>query len=88
MITVTENAKKELKEILEAAGAGPDEGLRLFPTETDKYILGLDTEMTADQVITYEGHKVLLVGIEYYRILDGKTIDCLNTENGITLFVQ
>lgn len=88
MITVTENAKKELKEILEAAGAGPDEGLRLFPTETDKYLLGLDTEMTADQVINYEGHKILLVGIEYYRILDGKTVDCTNTENGITLFVQ
>ena len=88
MITVTENAKKELKEILEAAGAGPDEGLRLFPTENDKYILGLDTEMSADQVVDYEGYKVLLVGVEYYRLLDGKIIDCLNTENGITLFVQ
>jgi hypothetical protein len=88
VITVTENAKKELKEILVAAGARPDEGLRLFPTETDNYILGLDTEMSADQVFNYEGYKVLLVGIEYYKLLDGKTVDCLNTENGITLFVQ
>jgi Fe-S cluster assembly iron-binding protein IscA len=88
VITVTENAKRELKEILVAAGAGPDEGLRLFPTETEKYILGLDAEMSADQVVNYDGYKVLLVGIEYYRLLDGKILDCLNTENGITLFVQ
>lgn len=88
MITVTENAKKELKEILVAAGAGPEEGLRLFPTETDNYLLGLDTEMSADQVVHYEGYKVLLVGIEYYRLLDGKIIDCLNTKEGFTLFVQ
>ena len=88
MITVTENAKKELKEILVAAHAGPDEGLRLFPTETDKYILGLDTEMSADQVVDYEGYMILLVGIEYYRLLDGKIIDCLDTENGMTLFVH
>jgi hypothetical protein len=88
VITVTENAKKELKEILEAAGAGPEEGLRLLPTETDKFVLGLDTEMSADQVVNYEGHKVLLVGIEYYRLLDGKTIDCMDTEKGMTLIVH
>lgn len=88
MITVTENAKKELKEILVTAGAAPGEGLRLFPTETDRYILGLDAEMSADQVVDYDGYKVLLVGIEYYRLLDGKTLDCSNTEDGITLFVQ
>lgn len=88
MITVTENAKKELKEILVAAHAEPDEGLRLFPTESDRYILSLDTEMSADQVVDYDGYKVLLVGIEYFRLLDGKILDCSNTENGITLYVQ
>jgi hypothetical protein len=88
VITVTETAKKELKEILVTAGAGPDEGLRLLPTETDKYVLSLDTEMSADQVVDYEGYKVLLVGIEYYRLLDGKTVDCLDTKDGLTLFVQ
>ena len=88
MITVTENAKKELKEILVAAGARPDEGLRIFPTEADNYVLGLDTEMSADQVFDYEGYKVLLVGIEYCRLLDGKTVDCQDTENGVTLFVH
>jgi hypothetical protein len=88
MLTVTENAKKELKEILLAAGAGSDEGLRLFPTETDSYVLGLDTEMSADQVVDYQGYKVLLVGVEYYRLLDGKILDCLDTEDGITLIVQ
>jgi hypothetical protein len=60
----------------------------LFPTETERYILGLDTEMSADQVVNYDGYKVLLVGIEYSRLLDGKILDCLNTEDGITLFVQ
>ena len=85
MITVTERAKKELKGLLITSGAGPDEGLRLLPEPGGRFILGIDTEMSGDQVVEYEGYKVLLVGIEYFQTLDGKTVDCQETIEGTVL---
>ena len=50
--------------------------------------MGIDTEMSGDQAVEYEGYKVLLVGIEYFGILDGKTVDCQDARYGITLLVR
>jgi Fe-S cluster assembly iron-binding protein IscA len=88
MITVTERAKEELKAILIASEADPEEGLRLLPRPDGLFVLGIDTEMSGDQVVEYEGYKVLLIGIEYYRIFDEKTVDCLDTEHGALLLVR
>ena len=88
MITVTERAKEELKAILIASEAGPEEGLRLLPMPDGRFALTLDAELHGDLVIEYEGYKVLLIGIEYLKILDGKTIDCLATQSGAILFVR
>jgi hypothetical protein len=48
----------------------------------------LDTKLSGDLVVEHEGYKVLLVGIEYFRIFDGKTVDCLDTEDGVILLVR
>lgn len=88
MITVTERAKEELKTMLIAAESEPDEGLRLLPRADGIFELMLDTELSGDLVVEYDGYKVLLVGIEYFRILNGKTVDCLDTEDGAVLFVR
>jgi len=88
MITVTESAKEELKAIFIASGADPEQGLRLLPTPDGRFVLALDTELPGDEVVEYEGAKVLLVGIEYFNILDGKTIDCHDTEDGPVLFLR
>jgi Fe-S cluster assembly iron-binding protein IscA len=88
MITVTERAKEELKKVLAAAEAEQDEGLRLLPTPDGVFELALDTEMSGDLVIEYQGHKLLLVGLEYLRLLDGKTLDCSETQVGAVLFVS
>jgi len=87
VITVTERAKQELKTILIAAETEPDEGLRLQPT-TDGFALTLDAELSGDQVVEYEGYKILLIGIEYFRTFDGKTVDCGDTEEGPVLFLR
>jgi len=87
VITVTERAKQELKSILIAIGADPDEGLRLMPT-ADGFALTLDSGLSGDQVVEYEGYKVLLVGIEYFSIFDEATVDCHDTEDGRVLFVR
>lgn len=87
MITVTERAKEELKKVLIGAEAESYEGLRLLPTSNNTFGFMLDTEMSGDLVIEYEGYKVLLIGLEYFKLLDGKTLDCSDIEVGPVLFV-
>ena len=77
-----------MKAILIASEADPDEGLRLLPSSDGRFALTLDTELSGDSVIEHEGYKILLVGIEYIRILGGKTIDCQDTRDGMLLFVR
>ena len=88
MITVTERAKEELKDLLTAAEAEPYEGLRLLPTSNNTFGFMPDTEMSGDLVIEHEGYKVLLIGIEYFTMLDGKTLDYSDTEVGPVLFMH
>ena len=82
MISITEHAREVLKTILIAAEAEPDEGLRLLPRSDGIFELMLDTELSGDLVVEHEGSKVLLIGIEYLKVLDGKTVDCRDTEEG------
>jgi hypothetical protein len=88
MIIVTEGAKETLKTILIAAEAETDEGLRLLPRSDGIFELMLDTELSGDLVVEYDGYKVLLIGIEYFNILNGKTVGCCDTDNGAVLFVR
>lgn len=88
MITVTERAKEELKAVLIAAEAEPDKGLRLLPTSEGLFELMLDTEMSGDMVLVYEGCKVLIIGVEYFKMLNDKTLDCSYTDVGAILFMR
>jgi len=88
MITVTERAKEVLKTTLIASEAGPDEGLRLLPRADGRFELALSAELSGDEVVEYEAYKVLLVVIEYFNILDGKTVDFRDAKDGAVLFVR
>jgi hypothetical protein len=87
LITVTKQAKQVLKALLIASEPDQDEGLRLMPTD-EGLVLALDTKLFGDLVIEYEGHQILLIGMEYIRVFDGKTIDCHLTENGTALTME
>jgi Fe-S cluster assembly iron-binding protein IscA len=87
VITITERAKEELKDVLVAAEAEPYEGLRLLPTSNDVFSFMLDMKMSGDLVIEHEGQNILFIGLEYFKLLDGKTLDCNDTEVGPVLFV-
>ena len=88
MITVTEHAKAELKSMLISLEADIDEGLRLLPTADDTFVLIIDTILSGDQVVEYEGYKVLLVGVEYFNIFDQAVLDCHETGNGDVILQQ
>jgi hypothetical protein len=88
MITVTEHAKVVLKSVLISLDADIDEGLRLLPTADNTFVLVVDTLLSGDQVVEYEGYKVLLVGVEYFNSFDQMVLDCHETENGDILLLQ
>ena len=88
VITITKRAKEELKTALIAAEAEAHEGLRLLPTSNGVFELVLDTEMSGDLVVEHSGYKVLLIGLEYFKFLDGRTLDCNDTEDGAILYVR
>jgi hypothetical protein len=88
MVTVTEYAAKELKERLNDKTSSPDIGLRLLPMVGGLCILGLDNELPGDYVCTYEGYKILLIGVEYYGLFKGLIVDCEATKNGPILYLR
>jgi len=88
MVTVTERAASELTAQLLALTSDPEIGLRLLPAIGGGFLLILDTEQSGDQVVEHQGSKVLLIGIEYRRALEGYTIDCYDTPEGAVLFVR
>lgn len=88
MVNVTERAKDVLRKKLTACGAGPEEGLRLYPRPNGSFLLSIGTELSGDQMVEHLGLKILLIGIEYFNMLDGAIRDCRQTKDGPVLFLR
>ena len=88
MIRVTRRTKEKLKEILDSVDEGQDVGLRLLPRPDDAFVLAVSKQLTGDQVVEYQGSKVLFIGMEYFRYLDGKTMDCYDMNKGTVLVLR
>lgn len=82
MLTVTERAKEQLRDILTSKVENQQAALRLTPAADGNLGLRVDVEMIDDEVIEHDGKKVLLIGKELYSRLDGITLDVEDTENG------
>ena len=88
MVTVTEDAKEELRKVLSSANvADPEFGLRVTPGPQGRIELVLDKEKEGDQVVEHEGAKVLLVGEDMSVALQSMTIDCQDRPDGRFLVV-
>jgi len=88
MLTVTENAREVLKEILNANCDDPEMGLRLIVDQDNQIKMALGTEEPGDQVIQHEGTKVLMVPPPLITVFDDITIDAEETDDGPKLVVQ
>lgn len=76
MITVTESAKQTLGRTLASTGVeDPEIGFRLNTIAPGEYNLVPGKERQGDQVVEHKGRKVLLIGDDISRALDGRTID-------------
>jgi Fe-S cluster assembly iron-binding protein IscA len=87
MLTVTDGARKQLKEILSGKVDNPLAGLRLTHSSPGEFALNVDIELPCDQVVEHEGSKVLLVEQALADSLDGVTLDVQDTADGPELIV-
>ena len=88
MIKVTRRTKEKLKEILDSVDEGQDVGLRFLPRPDNTFVLAFSKQLTGDQVVEYQGSKVLFVSMEYFRCLDGKMMDCYDMNQGTVLVLR
>ena len=90
MLTVTESAKQDMKEILLANTNDSKIGLRLSmkPRGQLGLMLALDREVPGDYVVKHEGLKVLLVKKELMPLVDGVTIGTQDTPEGSRLTIS
>ena len=88
MLTVTESAKQLLKETLRESSDDPETSIRLSIKEEGQFGIVLDVESEGDQVVEYDGDKVLLVAPALATVLEGRTLDVQDTEEGPRLIIS
>ncbi len=88
MLTVTEKAKQELKNMLQNGSEDADKALRINFKEPAQVSLVFDGEREGDQVIQFESRNVLLIGEDVAQIFDGVVLDVQEEQNGSRLVVR
>jgi Fe-S cluster assembly iron-binding protein IscA len=88
MLTLTENARELLTELLTEHSNDPEVGIRLTLEQSGRLGLVLGREGYGDHLVEHQGAKVLLIAPEVAPIVDGVTIDTKDTPDGPKLFVS
>lgn len=88
MVSVTEGACKELKRMLYEKVDWPGARLRLVDRGQGILGLGIDIELSGDQVVEYEGTKVLIIEPKLAANLTGITLDVDDTSAGAELVIS
>jgi Fe-S cluster assembly iron-binding protein IscA len=87
MIDITERAKKELKKILTESVEHPEACLRLRTNDKGQLGLGVDVKMPDDEVLEYEGSKLLVVESALADSLNDLTLDVEDDGEGSQLII-
>jgi len=87
MITVTEEAKKELKKLLETKVNWPGARLRLLERHQGTLGLGIDIAAATDEVVEYEGDGLLIIDAELARRVN-VVLDVDYTPRGAELVIS
>ena len=88
MIYVTERAKQELKRLLVDHVDWPGARLRLMDRGNGRLGLGVDIEAPDDEIIEYEGTKLLLIDPGLATDLRDITLDVDDTPDGPELVIS
>lgn len=82
MIGVTDRAKQHLKKVLSEHVDMPQAGIRLVDKGEGQIGLGIDVENPGDQVVEFEGSKVLMIENKLADRFTGITLDVEETTEG------
>ncbi|MFC1939604.1 hypothetical protein ACFLTY_04100 [Chloroflexota bacterium] len=87
MVNVTERAKQELKRLLSQKVDWPEGRLRLMDRGQGIIGLGVDIEAPGDQIVEYNGARVLVCEPVFASSLKGITVDVDDTPEGAELVI-
>ena len=82
MLSVTQSARQQLRDIVRANIDDPGFTLRLVANLPGEFAFTVDRARDDDQIVEHEGHIVLLVGSELSDAVEGLTIDWQDTAEG------
>ncbi|MFC1988406.1 hypothetical protein ACFLVJ_01055 [Chloroflexota bacterium] len=88
MVNVTERAKQELKRLLTEKVDFSYACLRLMDRGEGNVGLGIDIESPGDEIVMYQGVKVLNVDPILSNIISGITIDVDDTPEGAEFVID
>ena len=88
MVSVTEDACRELKRMLSEKVDWPGARLRLVDRGQGNIGLGIDIEAPGDRVVEYQGTRVLIIEPELATNLTGITLDVESTPAGAELAIS
>ena len=88
MVTITEGARRALKESLAQHAEHATQVMRLRANARGVVGLTLDVPRPGDEIIEYDGVPVLLIGPELQVGLEGGTIDVKDTPDGPSLNIR
>ncbi|MFC2051937.1 hypothetical protein ACFLT4_04335 [Chloroflexota bacterium] len=87
MVNVTERAKQELKRLLSQKVDWPEACLRIMDRGQGIIGLGIDIEVPGDQIVEYDGKRVLICEPVLATSLRGVTVDVDDTPEGAELVI-
>ena len=87
MLKASYSACAFISELLTAEEAPDESAVRILIAENELTIK-LDEEKPGDETYLHEGKTVLLVDAKMSQVLDGKTLDVEDTEEGTKLTVE
>ncbi|HEY97731.1 MAG TPA: hypothetical protein G4O16_06070 [Dehalococcoidia bacterium] len=87
MIDITEHAKEELNRLLISKVDWPGALLRLIDRGQGKLGLGIDIQKPGDEVVEYEGRRLLLVESALAESLNDITLDVDDSPDGPELVI-
>jgi Fe-S cluster assembly iron-binding protein IscA len=80
MLTITERAATELRELLEASAATPEQGVKLCPDGQGGVQVAVGTADAGDEVLRDDGHPLLIIDPVISDIVDGAILDSESVE--------
>ena len=87
MLNASDAACAFISELLTSSEASDESAVRIA-IEENQLSMKLDEEKPGDETFLHEGKTILLVDAEISQVLDGKTLEFEDTEEGPKLMVE